>query len=53
MRHLFYRFSEEAVYNRYLYSISSMPHIKMQEYVNVGWNQVMSIVGVVGEDKKD
>jgi acyl-CoA hydrolase/GNAT superfamily N-acetyltransferase len=52
MRHLFYRFSEEAVYNRYLYSISSMPHIKMQEYVNVDWNQVMSIVGVVGEDKK-
>jgi len=51
MRHLFYRFSEDAVYNRYLHAISSMPHIKMQEYVNVDWNQVMSIVGVVGEKK--
>jgi acyl-CoA hydrolase/GNAT superfamily N-acetyltransferase len=52
MRRLFYRFSEEAVYNRYLHAISSMPHIKMQEYVNVNWNQVMSIIGVVGEEKK-
>ncbi len=35
MRRLFYRFSEEAVYNRYLHAINSMPHIKIQEYVNV------------------
>lgn len=52
MRYLFYRFSNEAVYSRYLYTISSMPHSKMQEYVNVDWNQVMSIVGVVGEERK-
>ncbi len=52
MRHLFYRFSEEAVYYRYFHSIRSMPHTKMQEYVNVDWNQVMSIVGLVGEEKK-
>ncbi len=51
MRHLFYRFSDEAVYYRYFHSVRSMPHTKMQEYVNVDWNQVMSIVGLVGEEK--
>ena len=50
MRHLFYRFSDEAVYARYFHSVSSMPHAKMQEYVNIDWNQVMSIVGLVGEE---
>jgi RimJ/RimL family protein N-acetyltransferase len=52
MRHLFYRFSDEAVYARYFHSVSSMPHAKMQEYVNVDWHQVMSIVGLVGEEGK-
>jgi RimJ/RimL family protein N-acetyltransferase len=52
MRHLFYRFSDEAVYARYFHSVSSMPHAKMQEYVNVDWNQVMSIVGLIGEEGK-
>jgi GNAT superfamily N-acetyltransferase len=52
MRTLFYRFSDEAVYSRYFHSISSMPHAKMQEYVNVDWNQVLSIVGLVGEEGK-
>ncbi len=52
MRNLFYRFSDEAVYARYFHSVSSMPHAKMQEYVNVDWNQVMSIVGLVGEEGK-
>jgi len=50
MRTLFYRFSDEAVYSRYFHSISSMPHSKMQQYVNVDWNQVVSIVGLLGEE---
>jgi len=50
MRHLFYRFSDEAVYSRYFHSVSSMPHAKMQQYVNVDWNQVVSIVGLIGEE---
>lgn len=50
MRHLFYRFSDESVYSRYFCTVSCMPHAKMQEYVNVDWNQVMSIVGLVGEE---
>ena len=49
MRRLFYRFSDEAVYYRYFSPIKTMPHAKMQEYVNVDFSQIMSIVGVVGE----
>ncbi|MFH1489103.1 MAG: GNAT family N-acetyltransferase, partial [Pseudomonadota bacterium] len=49
MRRLFYRFSDEAVYYRYFSPIKAMPHNKMQSYVNVDFNQVMSIVGMVGD----
>lgn len=52
MRHLFYRFSDENNYSRYFHSIRSMPHAKMQEYVNVDWSKDMSIVGLVGEEGK-
>ena len=47
MRRLFYRFSGESVYYRYFGTLKSMPHAKMQEYVNVDWSRVMSIVGLV------
>jgi GNAT superfamily N-acetyltransferase len=47
MRRLFYRFSDTAVYYRYFGHIRSMPHAKMQEYVNVDWSRTMSIVGLV------
>jgi acyl-CoA hydrolase/RimJ/RimL family protein N-acetyltransferase len=49
MRHLFYRFSDEAVYYRYFTSIKTMHHTKMQEYVNIDYSQVMSIVGLINE----
>jgi len=49
MRRLFYRFSDEAVYYRFFSSIKTMPHKKMQEYVNVDYRKAMSIVGLVGE----
>ncbi|MFZ5570467.1 MAG: GNAT family N-acetyltransferase [Thermodesulfobacteriota bacterium] len=49
MRRLFYRFSDEAVYYRYFSSIKTMPHNKMQKYVNVDYRKVMSIVGLVGD----
>lgn len=48
MRRLFYRFSDEAVYYRYFTPVRTMPHGRMQAYVNVDWTQVMSIVGLVG-----
>jgi len=50
MRKLFYRFSDEAVYYRYFSRIKAMPHARMQEYVNVDYRCVMSIVGFVEID---
>ncbi len=49
MRRLFYRFSDQAVYYRYFSPIKTMPHNKMQAYVNVDYRYVMSIVGSVEE----
>ena len=48
LRRLFYRFSEQSVYNRYFNPIKSMPHKRIQEYVNVDCESTLSIVGVVG-----
>ncbi len=53
MRHLFYRFSDEGVYTRYFSAIKTMPHRKMQAYVNVDCNQVTSIVGLAGKPGKE
>ncbi len=49
MRRLFYRFSDESVYYRYFTPLKTMPHNKMQQYVNVNYSQVMSIVGLIGD----
>ena len=48
MRKLFYRFSEEDVYYRYFSPVQTMPHNKMQSYVNIDYRNTMSIVGMVG-----
>ena len=53
MRRLFYRFSDEAVYYRYFHSLKAMPHTRMQTYVNVDWNLVMSIVGLIGRPEEE
>ena len=53
MRRLFYRFSDEAVYYRYFSSVKVMPHARMQEYVNVDCNKVLSIVGLAGESGEE
>lgn len=49
MRRLFYRVSDQTVYYRYFSPIQTMPHQKMQEYVNIDYRVIMSIVGVVEE----
>ncbi len=49
MRRLFYRFSDEAVYYRYFSPIRAMPHSRMQQYVNVDYRRVVSVVGLVGD----
>ncbi len=49
MRRLFYRFSDKAIYYRYFSPIKTMPHEKMQEYVNVDYRDVLSVVALIGE----
>jgi GNAT superfamily N-acetyltransferase len=53
MRRLFYRFSDESVYARYLGHVKAMPHEKTQAYVNVDWTQTVSVVGIVENAGKD
>jgi acyl-CoA hydrolase/RimJ/RimL family protein N-acetyltransferase len=47
MRRLFYRFSDRSIYYRYFSPVKTMPHGRMQEYVNVDYRDAMSIVGVI------
>ncbi len=53
MRRLFYRFSDETVYSRFFYPISTMPHDKIQGYVNVDYSRVMSVVALLGEPDRE
>ena len=53
MRRLFYRFSNQTVFSRFLFPISTMPHNKMQEYVNVDYSNMMSVVALVGEPDQE
>ena len=48
MRRLFYRFSNKTVYSRFFYPIKTMPHDKMQEYVNIDYSRVMSVIALIG-----
>lgn len=49
MRRFFYRCSDEMIYYRFFYSIKTMDHDKMQEYVNVDYSSELSIVGLSGK----
>ncbi|MGD8648981.1 MAG: GNAT family N-acetyltransferase [Desulfobacterales bacterium] len=49
MRRFFYRFSDQTVYRRFFYPIKTMPHHKMQQYVNIDYNSEMSVVALVGD----
>ena len=49
MRRFFYRFSDEAKFYRFFYTIKTMSHDKMQEYVNIDYSKEMSIVGLSGK----
>jgi len=53
MRRLFYRFSNQTVFRRFLFPISTMPHNKMQEYVNVDYSQMMSVVALIRESDQE
>jgi RimJ/RimL family protein N-acetyltransferase len=47
MRRLFYGASRESKYMRYSTSIRTMPHTKIQPYVNIDYQKTLSIVGVI------
>ena len=49
LRRLFYRFSDQSVYYRYFSPIHIMPHMKMQEYVNVDYKRTLAIVGTIDD----
>ncbi len=53
MRRLFYKFSDESRYFRYFYRVSIMPHKEMQKYVNVDYENILSIVAVVEKDRTE
>lgn len=50
MRKLFYRFSNDSIYFRYFSPIKTMPHAEMQEYVNIDYSKIFSIVGLTGPE---
>ncbi len=52
MRRLFYRFSGKTVYRRFFFPITTMPHDKMQAYVNIDYSRELSIVALVDEADK-
>jgi len=47
MRRLFYGFSDESRYMRYMRPVRIMPHVTMQPYVQIDYNTVLSIVGTI------
>ena len=53
MRRLFYRFSDQTVYRRFFYPVRTMPHDKMQEYVNIDYGETMSVGAVVRESEQE
>lgn len=53
MRRFFYRFSDQTVYYRFFYRFSTMPHDKMQAYVNVDYTREMALVALVGDSENE
>jgi acyl-CoA hydrolase/GNAT superfamily N-acetyltransferase len=49
MRRFFYRFSKQSIYRRFFFPVSTMPHDKMQAYVNVDYSSEMSVVALINE----
>lgn len=46
MRRLFYTFSDESKYLRYFTNIRTMPHKNMQKYVNIDYQNILSLVAL-------
>jgi acyl-CoA hydrolase/GNAT superfamily N-acetyltransferase len=53
MRRLFYNFSDESKYFRYFASKPVMPHKDMQPYVNIDYQEVLSVVAIVEKGRNE
>ncbi len=49
MRRLFYRFSKKSIYSRFFFPVSTMPHDKIQAYVNIDYQTEMSVIALINE----
>ncbi|HUV36942.1 MAG TPA: GNAT family N-acetyltransferase [Patescibacteria group bacterium] len=48
-RAFFYSLSDESIYYRFFNIVKSMPHEKIQPFVNIDYREEMAIVGFLGE----
>ena len=53
MRQLFYNFSDESKYFRYFANKPVMPHKEMQKYVNIDYQDTLSIVAIVEKGRNE
>ena len=52
MKDLFYRLSDQAIYQRFFRSLKSMPHRDLMRFVHVDYSNEMAIVGLVENPEK-
>ncbi|MEM2943659.1 MAG: GNAT family N-acetyltransferase [Methanomassiliicoccales archaeon] len=52
MKDLFYSFSEETVYQRFMGPKLAMPHRELQHFVNIDYDTRMAIVAVIREKER-
>ena len=53
MRRLFYNFSDESKYFRYFAPKPVMPHQEMQPYVNIDYQDILSVVAIVEKGRNE
>ncbi len=53
MRRLFYNFSDESKYFRYFAPKPLMPHKEMQKYVNIDYEDILSVVALVEKGRNE
>jgi acyl-CoA hydrolase/RimJ/RimL family protein N-acetyltransferase len=53
MRTLFYNFSDESKYFRYFAPKPVMPHKEMQSYVNIDYENILSVVAIVEKGRNE
>ncbi|MBF0389418.1 MAG: GNAT family N-acetyltransferase [Desulfamplus sp.] len=53
MRRFFYRCSDEMRFYRFFYSIKTMSHDKMQEYINIDYSKEFSVVALTGNTEDE